>query len=60
LSKVIPNNFWGGDSVQKHNKSTVMRSVDHFVKLRRFETISLHEIVQDLKVSTLCLGIDCS
>lgn len=61
LSKVIPNNFWGGDSVQKHNKSTVMRSVDHFVKLRRFETISLHEIVQDLKVSTSSASkTDCS
>ncbi|KAF5026551.1 hypothetical protein F66182_1340 [Fusarium sp. NRRL 66182] len=53
LSKIIPNSFWGNDAVQKHNKSAVMRKVDHFIKLRRFETMSLHEIIQDLKVADI-------
>ncbi|KAF4996024.1 hypothetical protein FGRMN_4772 [Fusarium graminum] len=53
LSKIIPNSFWGNDHVQKHNKSTMMRSIDHFVKLRRFETMSLHEIIQDLKIADM-------
>lgn len=51
LSKVIPDSFWGADTTKRHNKSTVMRSVDHFVRLRRFEAMSLHEIAQGLKVS---------
>ncbi|KAF4999266.1 hypothetical protein FDECE_11560 [Fusarium decemcellulare] len=53
LSKIIPHKFWGGEEVQKHNESVVMQRVDHFIKLRRFETMSLHEISQDLKVTNI-------
>ncbi|KAK7427682.1 Telomerase reverse transcriptase [Neonectria magnoliae] len=28
----------------------ILLKIDHFVKLRRFETMSLHEISQDLKI----------
>lgn len=34
-----------------HNKKMVLQKVDHFIRLRRFETMSLHEVIQDLKVS---------
>lgn len=51
LSKIIPGDFWGDDAVQKRNKFTIMRSVDRFIRLRRFETMSLHEIIQNMKVS---------
>ncbi|KAI6785680.1 uncharacterized protein J7T54_006014 [Emericellopsis cladophorae] len=50
LSKVVPDGFWGANETLKHNKRTFLRKVDHFIKLRRFETMSLHEIVQDFKV----------
>lgn len=50
LAKIIPDHFWGEGEVQSHNKATIMGKIDHFVKLRRFETMSLHEIYQDLKV----------
>ncbi|RSL70645.1 hypothetical protein CEP53_001789 [Fusarium sp. AF-6] len=50
LSKIIPHKFWGDEDVQKHNESMIMQKIDHFVKLRRFETMSLHEMSQDLKV----------
>ncbi|RGP65641.1 telomerase reverse transcriptase [Fusarium longipes] len=53
LSKVIPNSFWGDGDVREHNKSTLMRKVDHFIRLRRFETMSLHEITQDLKITEI-------
>jgi telomerase reverse transcriptase len=55
FSKIIPDSFWGDDTVKKHNKSIVMRSIDHFIKLRRFEAMSLHEITQKLKASK-CMG----
>ena len=50
LSKIIPDGFWGEGDTMKHNKKLVLRKVDHFIKLRRFETMSLHEIVQGFKV----------
>lgn len=53
LSKMIPNGFWGEGDTMRHNKRLVLRKVDHFIKLRRFETMSLHEIIQGLKVSLL-------
>jgi telomerase reverse transcriptase len=49
LSKIIPDNFWGCEK-DCHNKIVFFRKVDHFIKLRRFEMISLHEITQDFKV----------
>ncbi|PTB67108.1 hypothetical protein BBK36DRAFT_1088057, partial [Trichoderma citrinoviride] len=49
LSKIIPDSFWGNEK-NCHNKAVFLRKVDHFIKLRRFETISLHEIAQDFKV----------
>ncbi|KAH6608728.1 telomerase reverse transcriptase [Trichoderma cornu-damae] len=50
LSRIIPDAFWGGEE-SCHNKIVFLRKVDHFIKLRRFEMVSLHEITQDFKVS---------
>lgn len=52
LSKIIPEEFWGDGDTRSHNKAVCLRKVDHFIKLRRFETMSLHEIAQDFKVGT--------
>ncbi|QPC66784.1 hypothetical protein HYE67_009015 [Fusarium culmorum] len=53
LSKIIPDSLWGDEDAGKHNKSIVMRNVDHFIRLRRFETMSLHELTQDLKIADI-------
>ncbi|KAF4335718.1 telomerase reverse transcriptase [Fusarium beomiforme] len=53
LSKIVPKRFWGDDTIQKHNKSVIMRNVDHFIRLKRFETMSLHEITQDIKIANI-------
>ena len=50
LSKTIPNEFWGTGPGQKHNKEVVLRNVDRFVRLRRFENMSLHDAFQGIKV----------
>lgn len=50
LSKIIPNEFWGTGPSQKHNKEVVLRNVDRFVRLRRFENMSLHDAFQGIKV----------
>ncbi|KAM0282493.1 hypothetical protein ACHAQH_003007 [Verticillium albo-atrum] len=53
LAKVIPNDFWGTGSCQGSNKLLIMKKVDHFVKLRRFEALSLHELTHGLKVTSM-------
>ncbi|RDA96012.1 hypothetical protein CP533_5880, partial [Ophiocordyceps camponoti-saundersi (nom. inval.)] len=53
MSKIIPNQFWGDGDTGSHNKAAFLRKVDHFVKLRRFESISLHEILQGIRVADI-------
>ncbi|KAF4581136.1 Telomerase reverse transcriptase [Ophiocordyceps camponoti-floridani] len=53
VSKMIPNQFWGDGDTMYHNKKTFLRRVDHFIKLRRFESMTLHEISQGIKVADI-------
>lgn len=53
LSNLVPNEFWGKGETMCHNKAIVLRKVDHFIKLRRFEAMTLHEICQGMKVSLI-------
>ncbi|KAK2592858.1 Telomerase reverse transcriptase [Conoideocrella luteorostrata] len=53
LSNIVPNSAWGEGDIMVHNKATVLRHVDHFVKLRRFESMTLHEISQGLKIADI-------
>ncbi|KUI62081.1 Telomerase reverse transcriptase [Cytospora mali] len=53
LTNIIPQEFWGDGDVQAHNSETFLKKVDSFVKLRRFETISLHEVMQGLKITEI-------
>ena len=49
IKRVIPTQFFGGFDNQK----VIMRHIDCFLRLRRFEALSLHDIFQGLKV--ICL-----
>lgn len=49
ISKVIPEGFWGNE----HNKSNLMYWVDQFIELRRFESVNLHQVTQNIQVCTL-------
>lgn len=50
LLKVIPPGFFGHCPDGKLNRQIVMKHVDCFIKLRRFESLSLHEVCKGLKV----------
>ncbi|OZJ05810.1 hypothetical protein BZG36_00879 [Bifiguratus adelaidae] len=50
LKRTVPDAFWGSTA----NREVIFKSVDLFVRLRRFESISLHTILQGFKTS------DCS
>jgi telomerase reverse transcriptase len=49
IFKVIPDGFWGNDE----NKRTIMYWVDQFVDLRRFESLTLHQVTQEIQVYLL-------
>jgi telomerase reverse transcriptase len=51
LSHLIPRDFWGSGETQKHNEKVFHQNVDRFISLRRFESLSLHEVSQGTKVS---------
>ncbi|CAD6591538.1 MAG: hypothetical protein ASARMPREDX12_005212 [Alectoria sarmentosa] len=53
LSNLIPSRFWGEGTQGQENKNVVMRNVDRFVKLRRFENLSLHAVFQGLKLTPM-------
>ncbi|KAJ3493310.1 hypothetical protein NLG97_g4814 [Lecanicillium saksenae] len=53
LSKVVPDAFWGEGEDLPHNKELFCKKVHHFVTLRRFETMNLHELSQGFKVSSM-------
>jgi Telomerase ribonucleoprotein complex - RNA binding domain len=50
LARLIPKGFWGVGDAQGHNERIFMRNVDRFIRLRRFESLSLHDVTQDMKV----------
>ncbi|KAK8140264.1 hypothetical protein PG984_000330 [Apiospora sp. TS-2023a] len=56
LSKLVPDEFWGTGSVQEHNKKVVMKKVDQFIHLRRFEAMYLHEVMQGMKVQYIVIS----
>ena len=51
LSALIPHEFWGSGEEQSLNEAIFYRNVCRFIELRRFENLSLHEVLQGLKAS---------
>ncbi|KAK9770635.1 putative Telomerase reverse transcriptase [Seiridium cardinale] len=53
IRKILPNGFLGKDHVLEHNRRMLLQRVDQFVRLRRFETMSLHEVTQGIKMTEI-------
>ncbi|WQF78234.1 hypothetical protein CDEST_03248 [Colletotrichum destructivum] len=53
LAKVIPNEFWGSGDDQVHNKNLLLKKVDHFVRIRRFESMTLNELADGIRVTSM-------
>lgn len=53
VNKVFPSTCWGSDDIGHHNKSVMMRNVDRFVKMGRYESMTLHDVLQDISVSRI-------
>ena len=53
VAVLVPDDFWGVAEIGQENKRTLMRNVDRFIKLKKFDPMSLHEISQGIKVSLI-------
>ncbi|KAL2002309.1 hypothetical protein VTN02DRAFT_216 [Thermoascus thermophilus] len=53
LTRLIPNEFLGVGPDGMANRQILMRHVDRFVRLRRYESLSLHEVCTGLKVTCI-------
>ncbi|CAG5183403.1 uncharacterized protein ALTATR162_LOCUS10563 [Alternaria atra] len=49
ISKVVPEGFWGNEQ----NKRTLMYWVDQFIDLRRFESLNLHQVTQNIQITNI-------
>jgi hypothetical protein len=50
LRKLIPPQFYGTGQHKITNRTIVSRHVDRFVRMRRFESLSIHEVCKGIKV----------
>lgn len=50
IRKIFPSALFGDASVAAHNMKSLERYVDHFIRMRRHETMSLHDALQDIKL----------
>lgn len=48
VTKVIPAALWG-----QQNTQIVMRHIDRFLRLRRYESLSVHDILQGIQVESV-------
>lgn len=53
LLRLIPLEVFGEGADGVLNRKVVMKHVDSFIKMRRFETLSLHELCKGLKVASI-------
>ena len=60
LRKIIPADFWGAGDARERNREVFLKNVDHFLRLRRFESMSLHEAAQGIKVMSINICVDHS
>ncbi|KAI9683334.1 MAG: hypothetical protein M1829_005404 [Trizodia sp. TS-e1964] len=51
IGNIIPDRFWGDGEAGAENRATMMKNIDLFVNLRRFESISLQEAVRGMKIT---------
>ncbi|KAJ5558312.1 Telomere reverse transcriptase [Penicillium sp. DV-2018c] len=53
IQKLIPRQFFGTGRDGVSNFKLVLRHVDRFIKLRRFESSSLHEVCKGIKIASI-------
>jgi telomerase reverse transcriptase len=57
ILKIVPARFFGEGPEGFANRKIIMKHVDSFIKMRRFESLSLHEVCSGLKVRSIFQGL---
>ncbi|KAH9844449.1 Telomerase ribonucleoprotein complex - RNA binding domain [Teratosphaeria destructans] len=50
LKELLPSELLGTGEVMLHNRRHIMASADRFVRLRRYESMSMHDVLQPMKI----------
>lgn len=53
ITTLLPRNSLGNGSDGAHNLQIILRRIDQFIKLRRFETLSLHQVMQGIRQKSI-------
>ncbi|KAK6536115.1 hypothetical protein TWF281_000361 [Arthrobotrys megalospora] len=51
MSNIVPLAFWGSGKSALKNRDVFFSHLEKFVKLRRYESLSLHDVMQGLKLT---------
>ncbi|KAM3414559.1 Telomerase reverse transcriptase [Cercospora zeina] len=50
VMRVFPKDLWGQGEAGKSNVKVLLSNIDHFVRLRRYETLGLHDVLQKMSL----------
>lgn len=53
LHNLLPLQFFGYGTAGESNRKIVMKHVDSFIRMRRYENISLHSVCKNLKITKI-------
>lgn len=53
INKVFPAEFWGHGDVRDENRRAILRSINTFITLRRYESMSMHDVMQNVRVDAV-------
>jgi hypothetical protein len=57
IKKVVPKACWGDGDEGSYNQSVILEAVVEFIVRRKFESMTLHDVLQKLKVGGLLFSI---
>jgi len=53
VRRILPGNALGAGEDGEHNLAVLLSQVDVFVRMRRYENLSLHEVYQNLRINCI-------
>ncbi len=53
VSKVFPGELWGLGETRVHNRRAISCRIDRFIRQRRYESLTLHDVLQDIKIQDI-------
>lgn len=51
VAQTFPSRFWGEGLTGTHNKTRIMNEIDRFILMRRYESMTLHDVMHNMKIA---------